>query len=336
MEPVANDETENTQTEDEGEADGSDNDTINDNDGGHTGEPQGNLNGPIDPECVDGLYTEVLPTPTADIESEIASYNSDEPKPFIDAVLEKRYPIGAYLVENGLEQGAAIGDCVEIFLQDPSTAYKVIDALSTVVHECAHFFDMSDFGSGTADYYITEDLEFSCTGGDKFEYGGNTFTRNKLLEDDYTSLRPECDSGQYSDCDFYANTYLTGQSGDQGFSMLMEEAVQYVNSLATGYAFYDFMQGSISERDGILTFLWYIERYLSLARTDYPETYTFLLENSCWREMILTVWGRAWLYLSLTDGLDSLGISDYEIKSLVMDADLLSEIQAVREAHGCN
>ena len=221
------------------------------------------------------------------------------------------------------------------FLFDQSAATSVIGQLSTLVHECGHFFDMGSLGSGTSDYYITEDLAFSCTGGDKVAYGGNTFTRDKLMDDTFARLRPACTSGSNPDCDFYANTYLTGQSGDQGFNMLMEEVVQYVNSLATGYSFYDNLQGSISERDGILTFLWYLERYLYLARTEYPETYDFIINDGCWREIILTVWGRAWLYLNLTQGFDNLGINDHAIDDLVLDETLLAEIQAVREAHDC-
>ena len=75
-----------------------------------------------------------------------------------------------------------------------------------------------------------------------------------------------------------------------------EETLQYVNSLATSYAFGDQLAYSTSARDGILTFLWYTMRYLRLARLEHPQTYTLLTQNSCWRDLILNTWGRAWLY----------------------------------------
>ena len=86
-------------------------------------------------------------------------------------------------------------------------------------------------------------------------------------DDRYADLRPPCGG---EDCDTYANIYLNGDpddqnfdSGDQGFNMLMEEAFQYVNSLATNYALNERYQGSISGRDGILTTLWWVQRYLA-------------------------------------------------------------------------
>ena len=86
---------------------------------------------------------------------------------------------------------------------------------------------------------------------------------------------------------------------------------------------------------GILTFLWYIERYLRLARLEHASAYQLITTNECWREATLTVWGRAWLYLDLTDGDASLGIDDGKIEALVRDADLLSEIARLRTAAGC-
>ena len=74
------------------------------------------------------------------------------------------------------------------------------------------------------------------------------------------------------DCDFYRQVYLDGdpdddnfEGGDQGYNSVLEETTQYINSLAVGYAFNDLYSGSVSERDGILTFLWYITRYLKMA-----------------------------------------------------------------------
>ncbi|MBW2460407.1 MAG: hypothetical protein JRH11_02090, partial [Deltaproteobacteria bacterium] len=124
---------------------------------------------------------------------------------------------------------------------------------------------------------------------------------------------------------------------DQGFNSVLEEALQYVNSLATEYAFADQMTPGqrTTAKDGILTFLWYIERYLRMARLDFPAAHSFILGDACWREMILTIWGRAWLFLEITRDTASLGINDAALFALVEDPMLVEEIQRVRDAHGC-
>jgi hypothetical protein len=291
--------------------------------------------GPVDPECTDGQYTETLPTPNVSIDGLKASYSASDVNGFILSVLDARFPVGAYIVEQALIHGGQLGDCVAYFAYDTSTAEKVIDTLSTVVHECGHFLDIG-LGGWTDDVFvITDTLSFQCSGGDKFEYGGNTFPRSELMNDSYAALRPMCAQGQWNGCDSYADIYLTGDSGNQGFSSLMEETVQYVNSLAAGYAYSDQSAWTVSGKDGILTFLWYMERYLQMARTLYPDTHAFILGDACYRELILTTWGRAWLFLSATEDISKLGMEDDVLEALVMDPSLLGEIDLVREAQGC-
>lgn len=116
---------------------------------------------------------------------------------------------------------------------------------------------------------------------------------------------------------------------------MLEETTQYINSLATGYVFRDQIRGSRSERDGILAFLWYVERYLYRARTMHPDAYAFIRDSACWREAILTVWGRAWLYLQHTDAMRPLEIYAPTFMTAVRNPVLLAEIQRIRDAHGC-
>lgn len=289
----------------------------------------------VDPQCLDGQYAETMPNPSASLQALLNGYSPAGYLNFILSALDLRYPIGGYLVAGALEN-LQIGNCVDFFLGQKDTGEQVIDQLSTIVHECGHFLDMGFSGFGEDTYFITDKLSITCKGGTKFEYGGETFVRSELLQDQFVNDYPPCAPGTAgADCDFYATTYLTGNSGNQGFNMLFEEAVQYVNSLATGYAFNDFNVWSSSERDGILTFLWYIERYLYRARTKYPDTYAFLSESECWRSAILTLWGRAWLFLATTEGMSTLGIADDLIEPLVADPLLLKEIQSLRDLHGC-
>jgi hypothetical protein len=290
----------------------------------------------VDPGCVDGQYREVPPDPLVSLASELDNYSAAGLVDFIHAVLQKRYPIGDFIFQGGIDNPDFF-HCLDDFIDQTSSAEAVILQLSTVVHECGHALDFAESLIDTAAYVITPELSFECSGGSSAE----TFARSLLNGDDYAALRPGCDCcGQ--GCDFYATLYLDGDpqdgtfdSGDQGFDSVLEEAAQYVNSLATAYAFNEFVTNMVSERDGILTFLWYIERYLHLARLEHPDTYAVLSEDSCWREAILTVWGRAWLMLELTEDLPQLALDDDALLELVRDPDLLAEIALLRTAAAC-
>jgi hypothetical protein len=191
---------------------------------------------------------------------------------------------------------------------------------------------------------IQQDLVFTCSGGSIPQFGGQTFSMSLLNTDEYAPLYPPCESFNDQNCkDSYAGIYLSGDPsdstfdmGDQGFDTLLEETVQYVNSLAVAYAFTDQMGFfSSSDRDGILTFLWYVQRYLRMARLQYPAAYSLLSQDPCWRQTILTVWGRAWLFLEATNNMPQLGIDDAAIMGLTTDPELLSEIDLLRQAEGC-
>mgnify|MGYP001034780627 CR=1 FL=1 len=311
--------------------------------GAGEGEPSGQASNLISESCVDGQYTETLPTPEVSIDAEVASYESEAYMEFIFAVLEKRYPLGGHLIENALLD-QSLGHCVDFFLSQKNTAQQVIGSMSLLVHECGHFLDMSLGGFFDDAYVINESLTITCQGGSTpGNGGGKTFARSLITSDAYSDLWPPCASfGSGGECDSYAPVYLDGDpsdgefdSGDQGFGSVLEEVVQYINSLATGYAFNDYYSGSVSERDGILTFLWYMQRYLRLARLEHPAAYDHLAQDSCWREAILTAWGRAWIFLSATEGYSQLGLRDDFLETLVLDADLYAEIERLRELQGC-
>jgi len=294
----------------------------------------------VDPMCTDGMFTEALPDPSADISDLASAYDGSDPRAFIEDILARRYSTGALLVANG--NSASIGDCVTVFLRDGSTPESVYGQLSTIVHECGHFYDLDEWSFGSSVYVINDSpLRFTCSGGDTTDRGGNTFARSRILGDMYQPSRPAGRGG-----DFYAEIYLDGDpddamfdGGDQGFNSLLEETTQYVNSLAVSYAFTNEVNtgGASSQRDGILTFLWYVMRYLRMARLEYASAYEHIVngDGGCFRDAILTVWGRAWLYLQTTVGMSHLGIDDAEIMALVEDPELLSEIQRLREASGC-
>lgn len=321
----------------DGASDGaSDGSTDGSADGASDGATDGSSDGGA---CLDAAYTETLPDRDASLAAELSAYDPEDPQTFILAALAKRYPTGKYLVEGGLKDTSL--NCIEQFLGNRDTGGEVLTQLSTIVHECGHVHDLRLGSFETAVYAIRSDLVLECPGG-AYTGPNSTFARSLINGDSFASARPSCGGSMASGCDFYADTYLTGspdnaafEGGDQGFDSVLEEATQYVNSLACGYAFEDAYDFMTSERDGILTFLWYIERYLHLARTEYPQDHAFLLGNDCWRDAILTVWGRAWLYLDATRSSQSLGLDDQAIEALVNTPELLAEIDRVRQADGC-
>mgnify|MGYP007063371467 CR=1 FL=1 len=307
-------------------------------------DPEGTDHELVDPDCIDGEYTESLPTPETDISSDLSSYSAASVNAFLYTALDKRWDTGRYILQGGHESDAFSGtDCIAAFLSDTSSGESVLRQASTLVHECGHFFDIGSGGFSDQVYHFTEDLSFTCEGGRTPENGGGeTFARSLITGDEFSVLHPPCASFGGSGCDSYGYIYLDGDptdgtfdSGDQGFGTLHEETLQYVHSLATGYAFNDHYSGSVSERDGILTFLWYTMRYLRMARLEHPDTYTLLSEDTCWRELILTTWGRAWLYLDATADLPQLGLDDEFIETLVREPVLLDEIDRLREIEGC-
>ena len=288
---------------------------------------------PIKQACIDGQYTEPLPDTSKNIDDLVVSYKPENAAAFIDQVLARRYPLGQQLVTEGV---ASRHDCIAQYLRDKSSAKAVLNQLSLVVHECGHAADgeRSTFDEDT--YIIKPSLVMAAKSGDTTTRGGLTFARGKILADGYQAMRVACGNNPSSTCDMYAHIYLDGFSGEQGFNMLFEELVQYTNSLVTDLAISDKLQDGFSttDRDGLLTFLWYVERYLHLARTNYPSAYQHLLtgDDGRWRRVILTQWGRAWYFLKAAETNPYLGLYDNAIMPLVKAPELLDEIQRLRDA----
>lgn len=296
----------------------------------------------VDPSCVDGMYAEALPNISGDLSGITFSSLSQ----YLDEALLVRYPTGQYLVEGGRNSDAIPGEPCDIrFGNGASDPEGVFRSLDTIVHECGHFYDFALNAGSTSSFAIVEGLTLSAPEGDTTSRGGQTFARSYLNTDEFAL--PACNGGPSESCDFYRDVYLNGdptdgnfESGDQGFNLLVEEVVQYINSLATAWAFADQMPPgrSTSARDGINTFLWYMGRYLRIARTraaEFPGAYEHLRDSAEWRTVILTLWGRAFLYLEATQGMANLTTTGDATYDLATDPAVLEEINLIRLAHGC-
>lgn len=317
---------------------------VQGNGNGGEGDQPGDGNTPGDdtpgqpgkPGCAKSSYTEPLPT-TASLPP------FDSSNAWILSALEARYPLGKVIVEGGVASpiSQSQGNCIDRFLppQQRTSMNNVLRGLTTVVHECGHFYDLGEASGTSSAYVIRDDLKFTCKQGDTTSRGGKTFARSLIKSDEHYSKRPACPSLQATKgCDFYATVYLDGsptnqtfEGGDQGYNSVLEEATQYVNSLATALAFPEAYAGSAaSERDGILTFLWYIERYLAFGKANYPAAYDAISEDSCWRQATLSVWDRGHFYLEATKDKSNLGLDDDALEALVNTPELLAEIDALR------
>lgn len=286
-----------------------------------------------------GAYTEALDDPKADVSG--VAFNGEAVQPFVLGVLEKRYPHGKTLVEGGLKLTSQ-GSCIDRYLRDKSSARSVMGQLSVVVHECGHFHDLNESKGGSSSYLLAPGKTLVCERGDTTDRGGKTFARSRIMKDAYAAKRKACGGTVARGCDLYADIYLNGDpddkefdSGDQGYSLLLEEANQYVNSIATGRAIEGEMSNVASERDGILTFQWYLARYLKMARESYPETYALLSQDACWRDATLTIYDRGTFYLEATKGSQKLQIDADAIEKLRDEPELVAEIDALRKLQGC-
>ncbi len=270
----------------------------------------------VEPRCPDASYVEDLSAADADVDALERSYAPSAWDSTALALLQARYPVGRYIIDETRSGGF---DCLEDFTsaEDRADFSALARSLSTSVHECGHGLDFERGGFDRALYVLRADLVFDLPVLD-------TFPLREIHQ--YTN-----------DDDFYADTYLAGAIGDQFFDSLMEEFTQYVNSLMVAAAMNDQYDrdGGVSERDGILTFMLYLEVYLQHARVHDGATYERILSNAEWREFLLTVWGRAELALSRTAGMEFLGINDDDIESRMRSPDLTGEIDRVRERHGC-
>ncbi|MBM4343174.1 MAG: hypothetical protein FJ100_07320 [Deltaproteobacteria bacterium] len=295
--------------------------------------------------CPDGAFAEPTPAdPKASLATLTAGYKSTEAIAFVEAALGVRYPVGKTLLVEGKKVKMGGGkNCVDAFFQatKAGSASAALGQASTLVHECGHLYDLGQSGFSGHLYWLNEAAQFTCAGL-AYQGANKGFARSLIKGDGFDATWPACASFGMSGCDGYAPIYLGGDpkdpkfdSGDQGYDMLLEEVAQYVNSLAVDYAFADHSQFSTSAEDGILTFLWYMTRYLHLARTQHPAVYTYLSGNPCWRQATLSIWGRAWLYLDKTKGNAKLNLKGAMLRQLVDHPDLLDEIQRLRQIEGC-
>ncbi len=230
-----------------------------------------------------------------------------------EALAAARYPAGVPYLQAQDDKQLSVW-----FQGAPDTFEGVASRLDTAIHEGAHMWGFKRFNGRTQTYPVRRDLTIEIKLLKNFD-------RSEIL-------------GRHVDAasDSYEKTYLEGRSGAQGFNTLLDEYNAYVHSLAAAYCLRDLKPPNIrtSARDGILTFMYYVETYLAIGRAAHPADYTAILGDPGHRRLILTVWQRAEHFLKKSEGDRSLGIHDDVIRGWVYDRARLDEIERVRAADG--
>jgi hypothetical protein len=204
---------------------------------------------------------------------------------------------------------------------------KTIAALRTVTHECGHMMESHDR------YMIRVDLEYNCN----VPLTSKTPPRSIILTDEFDALGPKGGI-----LDFQKDVYLkptgTGNGGDQNWEGLVSEWAQYNTTIATSYAYYDYAKSDVIAGDASRDFAWFIERYLRVLRLKYKAEYDKLVNDTCWRKMVLANWGRSNRYWVETTKENLTGLWDDEapkVDKLLQDPMLLAEIENLRVTDGC-
>lgn len=243
-----------------------------------------------------------------------ADYDPANPRPTLLALAERRYPPAVAVIDNATDESLRLW--LEPLPGEPNNLSRVQRRFESVVHEEGHLLDLSlgVYGSTYA-YRVVDDS------GLVYVPALSTFPRSEILR-----VHPDPSS------DMYANTYLMSPGANQDVEMLVEEFVQYVHSLASGYCAFDIPRNeSISYRDGVVTFMWWIEMYLAVGREFHPDDYAEILSNKPLLGVILDTWDRAEYWLLKTRG-TRYGMNASKLTFRAYDPDNVIEIDRLRQA----
>ncbi len=254
-------------------------------------------------DCPENCYCEPL-DPDADIDDLVSGYSPDQWAETMFEVLARRWPAGRDLLMD------KAGDPYFGSFTDTSSFAGLMDGLMTEAHEGTHGWDYGHAGVDTFSYFLRGDLKYypdKLHGFDRGEIYG-------MVEGSATDL--------------YTDLYLSGEQGTYGFYELLDEGNCYINGMAAIGVVGEHIPYGISGRDGAVAFLYYLELYLKLARTQYPDVYDAIKNDPDYVELIQTQWLRTHFHLIYAADLHPhLGIYDAEIEELLYAEENQSEIE---------
>lgn len=254
-------------------------------------------------ECPENCYCEPI-DPDATLDDVEDGYSPQNWAETIFEVLGRRWPAGRDLLldqQNDPYFGA---------FTDTSSFAALMDGLMTEAHEGTHGWEYSHATVDEFAYFLRDDLQFfppKLHGFDRGEIYG-------MIEGSATDL--------------YSDLYFTGDQGTYGFYELLDEMNCYINGMAAIGVVGEYIPFGISGRDGAVAFMYYLELYLKLARTQYPDVYAQIQGDPDYVEMIKIQWLRLhFLKIYAADLHPNLGIYDEEIEALMYADENQSEIE---------
>ena len=250
-------------------------------------------------------YTEPA-FPDADISDIIAAYGGSNWKDELIEAMSRRHPATAYLLD------AQRNDSYFGQFSDSSSWTGMVGWLDTLSHEETHLFNAyyaQSVGQNAAIYMGEDRIVFLPN-----EIG---FARGEIYDDIAQTARDG----------IYAPTYLTGSQGERGFNALLDELSCYLNEVAAVGLVGEYFNGGVSLRDGSVAFLYFMQVYLRVARTDHPQVYSQLQANPVYPELVETLWLRTHYFLQFADQFPSLGIDDDMYRGLMYQVANLAEIE---------
>ncbi len=261
------------------------------------------------PPTADGGTTESCYTepvfPSADIADVIAVYGGANFKDELIEAMGRRHPASAYLLD---EQR---NDSYFNQFSDSTSWTGMVGWLDTLSHEETHLFNAyhAQAQGQVHALFHREDLIYYLP-------SDPGFGRGEIYDDISQSARDG----------IYAPTYLTGSQGDRGFNALLDEHNCYLNEVAAVGSVGEYFQGGVSLRDGSAAFLYFIQVYLRVARTEYPAIYAQLESTPVYRQAVETAWLRTHFFLNVANAFPNLGINDDMYLALAHQPDNMAEI----------
>lgn len=195
--------------------------------------------------------------------------------------------------------------------------------LPTAVHETNHKLStiLTDYENQLYGYYLGNENTIKV----KMK---NLFYRSEIGEylDDFDKQQS------------YYELYLTGDSGNQDLLILLDEVNAYIHSLNSTICFIDLISKNIiqSDRDGLATFMYYLELYLKKARSSHAEQWEQIYNDSEYLTLIDSLWKRAESVFKNALKYPRLGMQDKFIIKKVYDKKNINELTETFSKGGSN
>ena len=241
------------------------------------------------------------------------SYSAGNWKNVLYQIADRRYDPGHYLLTH-VQDEAQLPNWVQT-----NSFQNLVMSTSTAIHETNHMYGFELGGWSNYGFFICEEVVLVVPWTD-------TPPRSVI----YSSVN----KGLSQMLAQYADLYLTGGMGNQGFHTLIDELNAYTHSIFVDYQLVDKMPmgQSISSLDGLAAFMYFTELYLKYVRTNNPGAYNSTVANPQMADVIVTMFNRAeWIIDASADQAYKLNLMADPVFDQVFHPDLYSEIELLKD-----